>query len=286
MDVVINIEPNQEEEMCNKQKPQKKRSCSIWFWLCLIIVPVAIGAGLTAFFLIPRGPDPTPQPPTTSPETPSSTTPRPIEKTTIPPIPITIMAATTVEPTGKPQRNVELLEEVPIRINNEDHWQVVLFSGQLPHSSMLRACSTIAEHKVSRAVYFNNRQEEESFDKIIHDHTNPSSASVFGNIPPYNLKKLLWTGCFYKKINGDWKLNCGKDTSEYNNFCKLDWINDLEKLKASEGNKVIYIVKDYGRDNSCWQLYDSKELTTFLFGDNHKQDNNPFLPFACISSNK
>jgi len=56
MDVVINIEPDQEEEMCNKQKPQKKRSCSIWFWLCLIIVPVAIGAGLTAFFLIPRGP--------------------------------------------------------------------------------------------------------------------------------------------------------------------------------------------------------------------------------------
>jgi len=106
---------------------------------------------------------------------------------------------------------------------------------------------------------------------------------VFGNIPPYNETRLLWTGCYYENTNGAWKPKCGKDIEEYNNFCNQPgWKNDLEQLKASTVNKVIYILKDYGRDNaSCWQLYDSTLLKSIM-----DTNEDPILPFTCILSPK
>lgn len=276
MDVVINIEPDQEEEMCNKQKPQKKRSCSIWFWLCLIIVPVAIGAGLTAFFLIPRGPDPTPQPPTTSPETPSSTTPRPIEKTTIPTTTAILQTTTTDVSTPTPHVPGDWLRDIPLAIGNAVRSYVGLHHGQVTHENMLFVCNSMEDEMgVHLPIHFNSRDEEFDFDKIIHANND----TVFGNIPPFNLKRLLWTGCYYEHKNKVWNTKCGQDPEIYNNFCNQPgWKNDLEQLKASTGDEIIYIVKDY--NNSCWQLYDSNLLKSIM-GYNSEE---PILPFTCLYS--
>ena len=298
MDVVINIEPDQEEEMCNKQKPQKKRSCSIWFWLCLIIVPVAIGGGLTAFFLIPRGPDPTPKLPTTSPETPSSTTPRPTEETTIPTavIPTTDDTTITDEITTYDQNS--FVKDVPITISNES-WFVHLFRGEIGYESMRLFCDNVARIHESKesttkdvgvskalkemrgAVYFNNKEEEKRFDTIILDNTNNSIDSVFGTLP--HTKRLLWTGCAYEyKISGNWETECEKDKLKaYNNFCNDDWEQEMEELK--KGKEVFYIVKDYTGESKhfCWRFYDIEKLKEIM-GDDYT---NPYLPFACNSPN-
>ena len=300
MDVVINIEPEEECEISsrNQQKPQKKRSCTIWFWLCLIIVPVVIGAGVTAYYLIPKGADPTPQPTTISPESSSSTT-TPIlpEAKTIPPIATTTtipevtttttipeVTTTTTIPevttTRKPQIMGDWIKDVPMLIGNESRLHVSLIYGQLTHKAMLHMCTNSRDEKVfRRAAYFSNEEEETSFDGIIR----ANSATVFGNKPPYDKKRLLWTGCHYENRNKVWNTKCGQDPEIYNNFCNQPgWKNDLEQLKASTENKIIYIVKDFREDNSCWQLFDSEQLKSTM----GKVKSDPILPFTCIVSKK
>ena len=308
MDVVINIEPDQEDEMCprNQQKPQKKRRCSIWFWLCLFIVPVVlIGSGVTAYYLIPRGPDPTPQPPTTSPETSSSTIPPPPEETTIlttrtttsTTMPTTIpttsrtttaMPTTTtvaVIPTKDGTTITEYdqnswIKDVPITIADET-WFVHLFRGENNFESMRFLCDYIGKNSLNEmrgAVYFNKKEEEERFDTIILENANNNTDSVFGTLP--HEKRLLWTGCAYEyKNSGNWETECEKDKLKaYNKFCNDDWEQEMDELK--KGKEVFYIVKDYREKskNVCWRFYDSKKLMGIM-GANYK---NPFLSFACI----
>ena len=305
MDVVINIEPDQEDEMCprNQQKPQKKRRCSIWFWLCLFIVPVVlIGSGVTAYFLIPKGPDPTPQPTTTtSPESHSSTTttllpeakttPPITSKTTAVPETTTTRATPQITTTDaspiRPLVPGDWIRDVPMLFgNNEVRWNVGLYYGVVSHEVMLHACATLeTEVNVHQPVYFNSKKEEASFDNIIY----ANSATVFGTAPPYNEMRLLWTGCHYERKNNVWNTKCGADLENYSNFCNQSgWKTDLEQLKASTANEAIYIVKDYGnvnnteKTNPCWQLYDSKQLKSDM-GDN---SSDPVLPFTCFTQRK
>ncbi len=309
MDVVINIEPDQEDEMCprNQQKPQKKRSCPIWFWLCLFIVPVVlIGSGVTAYYLIPRGADPTPQPPTISPETSSSTTPPPPEETTIP-MPTTIpttKTTTTAMPTTTtiyviPTRDNTTIadykqnswiKDVPIHISGET-WFVHLIRGEAFYKSMRSLCYNFDKKslyvgalkslkEMRGTVYFSSKEDEGNFDTIILDNT--SIDSVFGKLP--EKKRIIWTGCSYEyKNSGNWETECEKDRlKEYNNFCNYDWEQEMDELK--KGKKVFYIVKDYREksNNFCWRFYDSEMLMSIMSDDFL----NPHLPFACITPNK
>ncbi len=174
----------------------------------------------------------------------------------------------------------------------EGVYQTSLFSGLVTHPRMVTICDRIGKpvrNEIERkaewfgAVFLNNKEEEKLFDTIIRDNMG----NIFGELP--DEKRLMWTGCIYKwkTTSKTWEWFCQNKNpfKDHQNFCnKTTWKEELTKLQADTKQlyeKDIYVVKDFGNENACWHLYNSKNLADIMGQPNGTI---PRLSFACSSA--
>jgi len=169
---------------------------------------------------------------------------------------------------------------------NDTDFQNSLFNGLVTHSRMYSICDRIEKQGRSLrndtwygAVYLRNSSDEELFDKQIRAHMS----EIFGGLP--NHKKLMWTGFKYEWNNStqlwDWK-SPTKTIGDYQKFCdQTNWKEELLKRQDDSAKGDIFIVKDYGKTDACWQAYNSTQLAGIM---GQASGTIPRLSFACESN--
>jgi len=156
-----------------------------------------------------------------------------------------------------------------------------LYSGLVTHSKMLSICKPNSKNRLTIEEwkrYLSPDEAERDFDRNIR--TN--EGSIFESLPIEN--RLMWTGCFFEHNNKETNCKTEFPFTDENNFCNVQWEKELMELQTDSINveqERIYIVKDYGKPNSCWQLYLPKQITSIM---NQPSDSNPRLPFACLTN--
>ena len=174
------------------------------------------------------------------------------------------------------------LKDVPFNNSRGELIRASLFSGKLTYDKMKEVCKGIGNpDNPGRSIKYAME------DEVIVDVIASNMDSIFESLTPE--KKLMWTGSLFKYDTEErrWKAFAMR---KFNNdlFCdKIDWQKEFRKLITHPDTKltdIIYVVKDYGRENSkgCWQLYLSNQLASIM---GQPADQFPRLSFACILTN-
>lgn len=182
-----------------------------------------------------------------------------------------------------PHQTYKWLKDEPKTVCSTSEFQNSLFNGLVTHSRMYSICDRIEKQgrhlrNDDGVVYFRTPSDEELFDKIIRAHMG----EIFGGLPSY--KKLMWTGFKFEwnSVSHQWDWNSPENgTEKYRNFCdKTDWEAELRNRPSDSDKSDIFIVKDFGRPDACWQAYSTIELADIMA---QPKGTIPRLSFACES---
>jgi len=215
----------------------------------------------------------------------------------------TLITTLPPPPTCYQRQNYSFLSDMDVPGTTK---KIGLFTGKVTHERMFSICDRINVESRRNpdipndfkywkgAIFFNNKSEEDIFDKIIESQ----KAVIFPG-----KEKLLWTGVAYyfdtwssslgrweAKYPNDYRKEISDEERKYRNFCDLN-SNSLEAKLVEKGESFgktdlhkriggkIYVVKNYERPNNCWELYTTKELTKAM---SQPEGTIPRLPFACL----
>ena len=170
-----------------------------------------------------------------------------------------------------PIQSYEFLKDVKMTTTDQQH---SFFKGLVTHSRMLSICD-----RIDKEISLTSKELEDEFNTNFKTVMN----DTFKDLP--DEKRLMWTGCYYTyagEPTSKWEEKCSIDYTKHNNFCnKTTWKTELATLEAETNMKeAIFVVKDFGKPDGCWQLYNTTKLTSIM---GQPEGTTPRLSFACTS---
>lgn len=323
MDSYVNIEPNDQNDLKNKEgctspgnakEPEDKRSCfgccgmslfSVIYCCFIAVSAIILVGGLVTIFTIDRKPESPLTPPispTTTMAQPSPTLPtNPTPATDTPPTSTTVTTpittktdpttSATVDPptttsTIDPCIPIQWLKDVPVRPANKDPWRVSLFSGQVPHAEMQEICD-----KIDKAIT-TEWSELGKWNGAVYLNNAEEEAS-FDNIVSISLdsvfenlpynRRLMWTGCYYDRSS--------IKESIWETQCRTP-LEEYDNFCNKTGwvNELEELKATATEDDLIYIVKDYRENTgcwkLFLSRQIISMLDDPNLAFACITADK